>query len=150
MWGAAADDQVVYVPTVDTQLGPERAGGLSALRLDTGSRLWFVKPPPVPGCTVAEESCTPGQSAAVTLIPGAVFSGSTNGVMRAFSTADGEVLWQFSASGETIETVNGVKAQGGSINGAGPAVVGGMVYMNSGYGYGGGTPGNLLLAFGVD
>jgi polyvinyl alcohol dehydrogenase (cytochrome) len=149
MWGSAADEEVVYVPNVDTQLGPDKAGGLTALRLDTGKKVWHVMPP-VPDCKVKDESCAPGQSAAVTLIPGAVFSGSTNGVMRAFSTADGRVLWQFSASGEPIMTVNGVAGQGGSINGAGPTVVGGMVFMNSGYGYGGGTPGNLLLAFGVD
>lgn len=149
MWGSAADEEVVYVPSVDTQLGPDKAGGLTALRLDTGERVWHVMPP-VPDCKIKDESCAPGQSAAVTLIPGAVFSGSTNGVMRAFSTADGRVLWQFSASGEPIMTVNGVAGQGGSINGAGPAVVGGLLFMNSGYGYGGGTPGNLLLVFGVD
>jgi polyvinyl alcohol dehydrogenase (cytochrome) len=70
--------------------------------------------------------------------------------MRAYSTADGHVLWNFSAMGEPIMTVNGVAGQGGSINGAGPTVVGGMVFMNSGYAYGGDTAGNLLLAFGVD
>ena len=149
MWGAAADDEVIYVPNVDTQLGPDKAGGLTALRLDTGEKIWHVMPP-VPGCKDERESCAPGQSAAITIIPGAVFSGSTNGVMRAFSTSDGHVLWEFSASGEDITTVNGVRGRGGSMNGAGPSVVGGMLFMNSGYGYGGGTPGNLLLAFGVD
>jgi polyvinyl alcohol dehydrogenase (cytochrome) len=149
MWGAAADDNVVYVPNVDTQLGPGKAGGLTALQLNTGEELWSVKPP-VPDCKVNNETCAPGQSAAITLIPGAVFSGSTNGVMRAYSTTDGHVLWQFSAMGEPIMTVNGVRGSGGSINAAGPTVVGGMVFINSGYGYGGDTPGNLLLAFGVD
>ena len=149
MWGAAADETTVYVPNVNTELGAEKAGGLTALRLDTGEKVWHVMPP-VPGCKVKEESCTPGQSAAITVIPGVVFSGSTNGVMRAFSTNDGKVLWEFGASGEPITTVNGVPGQGGSIDGAGPAVVGGMVLMNSGYGYGGGTPGKLLLVFGVD
>jgi len=149
MWGAAADENVVYVPNVDTQLGAGKSGGLTALRLDTGAELWSVRPP-VPDCKTNDESCAPGQSAAITLIPGAVFSGSTNGVMRAYSTENGSVLWQFSAMGEPIDTVNGVSGVGGSLNGAGPTVVGGMVFMNSGYAYGGDTPGNLLIAFGVD
>jgi polyvinyl alcohol dehydrogenase (cytochrome) len=33
---------------------------------------------------------------------------------------------------------------------AGPAVVNGMVFVNSGYGQWGGMPGNVLLAFSVD
>jgi polyvinyl alcohol dehydrogenase (cytochrome) len=149
MWGAAADDKVVYVPNVDTQLGPGKAGGLTALSLDSGDELWSVKPP-VPDCKVNNETCAPGQSAAITAIPDAVFSGSTNGIMRAYSTKDGQVLWNFNAMGEPISTVNGVRGTGGSMNGAGPTVVGGMVFFNSGYGYGGDTPGNLLLAFSVD
>ena len=149
MWGAAADDNLVYVPNVDTQLGPGKAGGLTALRLDTGAEMWTVKPP-IPDCKISDESCAPGQSAAITLIPGAVFSGSTNGVMRAYSTANGHVLWEFSAMGEPIMTVNGVRGNGGSMNGAGPTVVDGMVFFNSGYAYGSDTPGNLLLAFGVN
>lgn len=149
MWGAAADDNVVYVPNVDTQLGPGKAGGLTALQLTTGKEVWSVKPP-VPDCKINDESCAPGQSAAITLIPGVVFSGSTNGVMRAYSTSDGRVLWQFSAMGEPITTVNGVRGSGGSMNAAGPTVVGGMVFMNSGYGYGSDSPGNLLIAFGLD
>jgi polyvinyl alcohol dehydrogenase (cytochrome) len=151
MWGAAADDNVVYVPNVDTQLGPGKVGGLTALSLETGAELWNVKPP-IPGadCKVGDETCAPGQSAAVTLIPGAVFSGSTNGVMRAYSTKNGQVLWEFSAMGEPIMTVNGVAGRAGSLNAAGPTVVGGLVFMNSGYAYGTDTPGNLLMAFGVD
>jgi hypothetical protein len=33
---------------------------------------------------------------------------------------------------------------------AGPAVVTGMVFVNSGYGQSGGMPGNVLLAFSVN
>ncbi|MBI3492817.1 MAG: hypothetical protein HY047_13725 [Acidobacteria bacterium] len=48
-------------------------------------------------------------------------------------------------------TVNGVPAKGGSLNGPGPVVVGGMLLMNSGYAYlGMGIPGNVLLAFGIE
>jgi polyvinyl alcohol dehydrogenase (cytochrome) len=46
-------------------------------------------------------------------------------------------------------TVNGVAAKSASINGAGAAVAGGIIYVNSGYGAPGGRPGNVLLAFGI-
>jgi outer membrane protein assembly factor BamB len=40
-------------------------------------------------------------------------------------------------------------ARGASIMGPGPAVAGGMVYVNSGDGSHGGRAGNVLLAFGL-
>jgi len=43
--------------------------------------------------------------------------------------------------------VNGVRANGGALNGPGPVVAGGMVLVNSGYGRNGGLAGNVLLAF---
>ncbi len=46
-----------------------------------------------------------------------------------------------------FETVNGVKASGGSIDGPGAAVAKGMVFISSGYPRNGGVPGNVLLAF---
>ena len=48
-----------------------------------------------------------------------------------------------------FETLNGVHAGGGAIQGPGPTVVGGMLYLNSGYGDHLGRPGNVLLAFEV-
>jgi polyvinyl alcohol dehydrogenase (cytochrome) len=47
-----------------------------------------------------------------------------------------------------FKTVNGVAAKGGSMDGPGPVVVNGMVYVPSGYGSWGGNAGNVLLAFG--
>jgi polyvinyl alcohol dehydrogenase (cytochrome) len=46
--------------------------------------------------------------------------------------------------------VNGVKGNGGSLDGPGPVVAGGVLYVNSGYGFIGQMPGNVLLAFSVD
>jgi polyvinyl alcohol dehydrogenase (cytochrome) len=44
-----------------------------------------------------------------------------------------------------------VPGKGGSINGPGPTIVGGKLFMNSGYVVlGGALPGNVLLAFGVE
>jgi polyvinyl alcohol dehydrogenase (cytochrome) len=85
----------------------------------------------------------------VTSIPGAVFSGALDGHLRAYSTKDGKVVWDFDTVRE-FPTVNGVPAKGGSIDGPGPAVAGGIVVVNSGYAYFNGIPGNALLAFGID
>ena len=46
--------------------------------------------------------------------------------------------------------MNGVAATGGSIGGPGPAIAGGMLFVNSGYGAFQGRPGNVLLAFGLE
>jgi polyvinyl alcohol dehydrogenase (cytochrome) len=85
----------------------------------------------------------------VTLTPGVVFSGSLDGHLRAYSTRDGRIVWDVDTATE-FQTVNGVKANGGSIDGPGPVVAGGTLYVNSGYGFLGGMPGNVLLAYSVD
>ena len=78
-----------------------------------------------------------------------IFSGSNDGALRAYSTTDGTVLWQFDTNRE-FGAINGVPAKGASLIGPGPVVAGGMVYVNSGYGGFGGRAGNVLLAFGLD
>ena len=83
------------------------------------------------------------------LIPGVLFYGSNDGALRAHSTSDGSILWEFDTNRE-FETLNRVRAGGGAIQGPGPTIAGGMLYLNSGYGDHLGRPGNVLLAFGVD
>jgi polyvinyl alcohol dehydrogenase (cytochrome) len=78
-----------------------------------------------------------------------VLSGSLDGGMRAYSAADGSIIWTFDTNKE-FQTVNGVKANGGGLEGPGPIVAGGMLFFNSGYGGFVGNPGNVLLAFGLD
>ena len=150
-WGSAADDQHGYFPVADAQFGPTEAGGLYALRLATGEEVWHWQPPT--RASAGERSCVQAQSAAITVIPGVVFSGTTNGMMRAYSTADGKVLWETNTA-QAFQTVNGVAAKGGAINGPGPVIAGGMMFTNSGYAYlgaiGGALPGNVLLAYGVE
>jgi polyvinyl alcohol dehydrogenase (cytochrome) len=85
----------------------------------------------------------------VTHIPGVVFSGALDGHLRAYSTADGQILWDVDTARD-YKTVNGVPANGGAIDGPGPVIVNGMLYANSGYGFVGGNPGNVLLAFSVE
>lgn len=49
-----------------------------------------------------------------------------------------------------FDTINGVAGFGGGFGGAAPSIVDGMLYVGSGYAILGGSPGNVLLAFGLD
>ena len=142
-WGHAADDRNTYVAISDRLNGKNGTPGVYALDLATGEKKWAALPPEgVPG--------NPAHSAAISVMPGVVFSGSLNGHFRAYSTSDGSILWDFETS-RKFETINGVAdAQGGSIDAGGPTIAHGMVYTNSGYGIFGGIKGNVLLAFSVD
>jgi polyvinyl alcohol dehydrogenase (cytochrome) len=153
-WGMASDGQRVYAATSDARfvttaatrvLDLNEGGGLTALRINDGSKAWYS--PPIP-CAVSGH-CSPAQSAALTAIPGVVFSGSMDGHIRAYAAEDGKILWDMNTV-QPFQTVNGVPAKGGSMDGPGPVVVNGMVFVNSGYSRFGGEPGNVLLAFGPE
>jgi polyvinyl alcohol dehydrogenase (cytochrome) len=144
-WGSAVDGEHAYFAVSD--ITHPQPGGLHAVKLATGERAWLAAPPPLK-CE-AGRGCNGAQSAAVTAISGVVFSGSNDGALRAYSTTDGSVVWEFDTNRE-FPSVNAVPARGASMIGPGPAVAGGMVFVNSGYGAFGGRAGNVLLAFGVD
>jgi polyvinyl alcohol dehydrogenase (cytochrome) len=146
-WGFAADDRNVYVPMADTT-GPQRKPGISALQIIDGKQLWNVPAPPA-NCTWGTVRCNNSQSAAASVIPGVVFSGSVDGRLRAYDTKDGSVIWDFDTA-IPRETVNGGLTSGGALDGGGPTIANGVLYTNSGYGRIVGQPGNLLLAFTVD
>jgi polyvinyl alcohol dehydrogenase (cytochrome) len=131
-FGGAADDQNAYFGL--------RTGGVAAVRMDTGEQKWFTPIPPTPG------PGPKGETAAITAIPGAIFSGGWDGMLRAFSTADGHQLWEYNMVRD-YDTVNHVPAKGGSMAAPGPTVAGGMLFVGSGYVFGAGTPGNALLVF---
>jgi polyvinyl alcohol dehydrogenase (cytochrome) len=164
-WGMASDGRNVYAAVSDAvrpvgqiavspiggvvgnaTFDPNQGGGLTALNLGDGSKVWYAAGHP---CAPPRAGCSPAQPGAVTVIDGAVFSGSMDGHLRAYSTADGAALWDFDTA-KFYTTVNSVTAKGGSLDGAGPVIAGGMVYVNSGYPRMGGEPGNVLLAFGVE
>lgn len=158
LWGMATDGQLVYASTSssgrsrptdpqDTRrniVDPKTGGGLTALRIADGTKAWYA--PPIVCSAGAPSGCSPTQSAAVTAIPGIVFSGSNDGHLRGYGSEDGKILWDFDTARE-FQTVNGSKARGGSIDGPGAVIVNGMVFVNSGYSRFGGMPGNVLLAF---
>jgi len=165
-WGGAADGGSVYVAVSDVRfnvvpagtpgsqpspfgvsflLDPKAGGGTFALDARTGIERWYT---PHPGC-INTPGCSPAQSAALTAIPGIVFSGGLDGHLRAYTMTDGTIVWDVDTE-RAYDTVNAVKAHGGSLDGPGPTVAGGMLYVESGYDFLGTTPGNVLLAFSVD
>ncbi len=105
LWGMAADGQNAYAAVSDVvrvtrkstdaadlrqrDLDPEKGGGLTAIRLADGSKTWYAPGRP---CDPPKVGCSPAQPAAVTAIPGVVFSGSYDGHMRAYAAEDGRVL----------------------------------------------------------
>jgi polyvinyl alcohol dehydrogenase (cytochrome) len=146
VWGSAVEGDRMYV-AVGGYFN-EETGGLHAIDIDTGERIWYTPPQPLL-CSPPGPGCSATQAAAVTAIPGAVFSGSADGGLRAYAADDGAVLWTFDAN-RRFETVNGVEGRGASFDGPGPVVAGGMLYVLSGDAGFVGRPGNVLLAFAVE
>jgi polyvinyl alcohol dehydrogenase (cytochrome) len=144
-WGAASDGRQAYFGVAGT-LSPT-PGGMRAVNLETGKEVW-TRPAPERLCGTAR-GCSAAQGAAVTAIPGVAFALSMDGGIRAYASDDGTIVWSFDTNRE-FETVNGVKAKGGAMDGPGAVVADGMLYSNSGYVSLIGRPGNVLLAFGVD
>jgi polyvinyl alcohol dehydrogenase (cytochrome) len=151
-WGSASDHERVYVANSDVgflrdgtwRLDSAVGGGLFGLNLSDGKVTMQVAPVP---CG-ERDRCSPALSAAITVIPGVVFSGGVSGYLRAYATADARLLWEFDTARD-YATVNGIAAHGGAMDGPGPVIVDGMLYVNSGYAQWSGLPGNVLLAFEV-
>ena len=146
VWGSAVEDDRMYV-AVGGYFN-EVTGGIHAIDIDTGERIWFTPPQPLL-CNPPGPACSPTQAAAVTAVPGAVFSGAADGGLRAYAADDGEVIWTFDAN-QVYETINGIEARGASFDGPGPVIANGMMYVLSGDAGFVGRPGNVLLAFSVE
>jgi polyvinyl alcohol dehydrogenase (cytochrome) len=134
VFGGASDGNTVYYGL------NQPGGGVVAVQLSDGSRKWT---------TTRMAPNGQGHPAAITGIPGVVFTQSMDGVLRGLSTADGKVIWEYNTVRE-YESVNGIPAKGGSIGQAGATVVNGMLFLGSGYGTGNSINGNALLAFGLE
>jgi polyvinyl alcohol dehydrogenase (cytochrome) len=152
-WGMATDGRYAYATNADrgaviVDVHPEQppSPGLFALDLMTGEVAWSA-PAPADKCE-GRAGCFAAYSAAPTMIPGVIFTGGLDGWMRAYAAEDGRLLWEFDTVRE-YESVGGVPARGGAIDGPGPVVANGLLFVNSGYGSFGQMPGNVLLAFEV-
>jgi polyvinyl alcohol dehydrogenase (cytochrome) len=152
-WGMATDGRLAFAANsdrgaviVDVHPDKDPSPGLYGIDLMTGQVVWGT-PAPDDTCD-GRRDCHPANSAAPTAIPGAVFAGGLDGHIRAYSAEDGRILWDFDTARD-FETVNGVPGRGGSIDGPGPVVANGMLFVNSGYGSFSQMAGNVLLAFEV-
>lgn len=137
-WGGAVYDGNVYY-------GLKVGGGLAAIRIADGQRLWQV--PIQDG--YGEQRV--GYESPATTIPGVVFLGGTDGSIVAASTSDGHILWSYNTD-RAFETVNHVPAHGGSMGSQGITIADGMLFAGSGYSVlqaGVARSGNVVLAFTV-
>jgi polyvinyl alcohol dehydrogenase (cytochrome) len=146
-FGPASDGDTYYVAISDV-FSTKPAPGLYAFRIADGAPVWSA-PTPKLACGWAGPFCSPAISQAVTATPGAVFGGSMDGRFRAWDSRTGKVVWEYDTAAP-VTTVSGTTAKGGVIDGAGPTVAGGMVYVTSGYQARSGAPGMVLMAFSVD
>ncbi len=144
-FGGAFDGEYYYKPL---PFG-DGTGAVAAIRPADGSRAWYTTLEPPDNCDTESYECSSANWSSATAIPGAVLTGSWDGVVRAYAAASGEVIWEFPTR-QRYEAVNGVPAFGGGIGGGAPTVVDGMMFVGSGYAILGGTAGNVLLAFDLE
>jgi outer membrane protein assembly factor BamB len=95
----AAEQHAGYFPL------ERNTGGITPVNLSTGTELWHTA-----------------------AISGAVFSDAREGMLRAYSTKDGAILWDFNAK----QFFERVPAKGGGLGGPGVTVSEGMVFSNPG------------------
>jgi polyvinyl alcohol dehydrogenase (cytochrome) len=132
VFGGASDGATAYY-------GLNQNGAVvAAVNVADGSRKWTSAP--IAGAR--------GISAANTAIPGVIFSHASDGTLRALSMTDGKVLFEY-ATAKEFQTVNEVPARGAAFGQSGSTVVGGMLFVGSGYN-GQGAGGNVMLAFGLE
>lgn len=146
-FGPAADGENYYVGIADIFV-PKPMPGLYAFRIADGKLVWSA-PSPSLACAWKNPYCHPAISQAVTAMPGLVFAGAMNGRFRAYDSRTGKVVWDFDTTA-SVTTVSGKEAKGGVMDGAGPTIADGVVYVTSGYQGRSGTPGAVLMAFSVD
>ena len=147
-FGMAADGETLYAPISDIFVPGKPSRGVFAFNVADGKPVWSA-PSPVVACYWKNPFCSGAVSQAISAMPGAVFAGSMDGRFRALDAATGKILWDFDTTAK-VTAVSGKEAQGGVIDGAGPTIAGGMVYVNSGYQSRSGQPGIVLMAFWVD
>jgi polyvinyl alcohol dehydrogenase (cytochrome) len=167
-FGMAYDGNAVYAATTDGDFGPDFSDlgellgdllrldftlvqptptarpGIYALDASTGAEQFVARTSYIDGEGNVQQS---PYSAAPSVIPGAVLAGSLDGFLRAFSSVDGSLLWEFDST-QSFTSPDGRTGSGGSVGVSGPIVAGDMVFAGTGSLLEGST-GNVLFAFGL-
>ncbi|MEI7933048.1 MAG: PQQ-binding-like beta-propeller repeat protein, partial [Alphaproteobacteria bacterium] len=162
-WGMAADRTHHYVAV---NQGTEQEGvtigpghSLTALNLMDGSKVWQHVAPTGAGVCTWQASCNVatyrggGYSGPPTLANGVLYGVNIDGHVRAFTAADGKMIWDFNTGAQKYQTVNGVKDQrGGNLDATGITFAGDMAFLMAGFSSfsSSAPPDNVLLAFSVD
>lgn len=147
-WGMASNGDVLFVGIADTPghhltVGPARHG-VHAFDAATGTPIWSTIEDRL--CNGREVRCFPAASSPLTATQDLIFAGSLDSTMRIYASKTGALLWSFDTL-RAFETVNGVLAQGGSIDSAGTVLIDNKFVVNSGYDKFALQPGNALLVF---
>ncbi len=153
-WGIAYDGKTVFAPINRAYPRPNPTGtdtpGIYAIDVQTGKRVWNFEATPncdgERGQRISACANRIGFSGAPTVVDGVVVSGSNDGMLRAFDTKTGKLLFEYDSVQE-YKSVNGVKARGGSIDNGTIVARNGLLLVSSGYGLFNELPGNVLLAF---
>lgn len=153
-WGITADENTVYVPINDPIVGPDpnwkSYAGMYAFDIKSGKAKWSYAAKSdcagerntlVAGCTTKY-----GFSAAPLVVDGAVVAGTLGGELFVLDGKNGKVLKEFDTIGPRATINAGVPGKGGSLDAHSISAGAGMIFLNSGYGSFGQTPGNVLIA----
>lgn len=147
-WGMSTNGETLFVGIADTPghhmtVGPARHG-VHAYDVATGTPIWSTIEEKL--CDELNARCFPAASAPLTATSDLVFAGGLDATMRIYSARSGDLRWSFDTMID-FESVNAVPASGGSIDSAGPVLIGNKLIINSGYDKFRLLPGNALLVF---
>jgi polyvinyl alcohol dehydrogenase (cytochrome) len=156
-WGIAVDDTHVYAPisypgrSIPDQVVPaDLKPGLYAVNLKDGSIDWKFEVKP--DCTDARKKFVPrcnslfGLSGAPTVIGDHIITGGLDGRVYVVERKTGKLVAQWDTA-QDFQTVNGVTANGASVDNASIIAVNGLVLVNSGYGLFAQGAGNVMIAY---
>lgn len=153
-WGIATNGGTMIVPINDPLLSPnakfKSEAGVYTFDIASGKALWsFAAQPNCAGARATAVAGCPtryGFSAAPLVVDGAVVGATLGGEVIILDGATGAVINTIDTV-RTFNTLNkDVAGKGGSIDSHGVSAGAGMLFINSGYGSFGQTPGNVLIA----
>ena len=148
-FGIAVSTDRAFIPISDAndfRSYPTAANpGLFAISVVDGTSLW--QSPQSDECQ-GREFCERGIGGAITATPSLVFAGALDGYLRIHDAKTGAIIRKIDTT-QSVKTVNGTQARGGSMDGGtAPLPFGGRLYVNSGYNFAGHMAGNVLLVYG--